>query len=712
MTFVYPLLLGGLLLAGLPVLLHFLVRKKPRTLVFPAFLFLMQKKRSNTRSLRLRHFLLLLLRIALIVLVCFALARPRLLHESIGLSRERPVAMVLIIDNTQSMEYRSNELSRLDLAKRRCLELLDQLPDECRILVLDAADPASFAREDWHRSLEKVRQRVQSLTIRPESTPVTKALEEAHRRFELLDDPDAQRMPRFICVFSDRTKPSWDASVNASRESNVQVLYFDVGIDEPVDLGIVNAELAGQRSSYLAGEKIRLNATVKAIGKEGKNTVIVKLGDERPIEQAFNVEAGHEQILALEIDTVKLKPGLHQAEVALATANDALPHNNQRFITFRILEKPRVLVLSDEPGATKKFAFALNLLHYAVDARKAGESIDLGVYDAVFLVSVAAPTEKLWRDLAKFIKDGRSICVIPPGEELERPAYNSVAAQLVMPGLIAVAVESTGSRWNDGNVPDWGHPFLAPYRGWFVDGSHDLIRNPRSATRYWEVQPQTGMKVIVNYDLKPHPAVLERPASKQSGKVLLLTTPMDERRDAWNNYDQKLNSFYLALTYLCTRHLCAPPESLTFNFQFGMQPPSYGPAGQLFPKYVLTSGEFSEDIGFDEKGLWTAERLPRAGNYTVWGTKPDEQARTPLHRFSINVSEMESDLRRVDLDEIETVLGKNSVVPQDRRRSIVNTLNWDEPLELFPWLMIALLFLLATENLLANKFYRRTEPEA
>src|SRR5881396_192196 len=101
MTFVYPLLLGGLLLAGLPVLLHFLIRKKPRTLLFPAFRFLMQKQRSNTRSLRLRHLLLLLLRVMLIVLVCVALARPRLFHESIGLlSRERPVALVLVFDTS------------------------------------------------------------------------------------------------------------------------------------------------------------------------------------------------------------------------------------------------------------------------------------------------------------------------------------------------------------------------------------------------------------------------------------------------------------------------------------------------------------------------------------------------------------------------------------------------------------------------------------
>src|SRR5262245_58803753 len=157
MTFVYPLLLGGLVFAGIPVLLHFLVRQKPKSLVFPAYRFLVQKKKSNTRNLRLRHLLLLLLRIGLIVLLCLALSRPRVQHESIGvINPEMPVAMVLIFDTTPSMAYPVGEQTRLDLAKDRALDLLDKLPGDCRVLVLDAADKDSFAREVWHKSMEKV----------------------------------------------------------------------------------------------------------------------------------------------------------------------------------------------------------------------------------------------------------------------------------------------------------------------------------------------------------------------------------------------------------------------------------------------------------------------------------------------------------------------------------------------------------------------------
>ena len=81
MSFVHPLLLGGLLLVGIPVLIHLIMRQKPKHLLFPAFRFLVRQHRTNQRRLRLRHLLLLALRVLLIAAVCLALAQPRLFSE-------------------------------------------------------------------------------------------------------------------------------------------------------------------------------------------------------------------------------------------------------------------------------------------------------------------------------------------------------------------------------------------------------------------------------------------------------------------------------------------------------------------------------------------------------------------------------------------------------------------------------------------------------
>src|SRR5438034_5733032 len=105
MSFVYPILLGGLVLAGIPVLLHLIMRQKPKHLLFPAFRFLLQQHRTNQRKLRLRHLLLLLMRILLIAAFCLALARPKIFSERLNLGADQPVAAILIFQTSYSMEY-------------------------------------------------------------------------------------------------------------------------------------------------------------------------------------------------------------------------------------------------------------------------------------------------------------------------------------------------------------------------------------------------------------------------------------------------------------------------------------------------------------------------------------------------------------------------------------------------------------------------------
>src|SRR5204863_6281640 len=61
---------------AIPVVLHLIMRQKPKHLVFPALRFVKERRQSNTRRLHLRHWLLLALRCAAILVPALALARP------------------------------------------------------------------------------------------------------------------------------------------------------------------------------------------------------------------------------------------------------------------------------------------------------------------------------------------------------------------------------------------------------------------------------------------------------------------------------------------------------------------------------------------------------------------------------------------------------------------------------------------------------------
>src|SRR5262249_25906245 len=170
MSFVFPFILGGLVLIGVPVLIHLIMRQKPKTLRFPAFRFLVKRHRTNLRKLRLRHLLLLSLRIFLIAAICLALARPKVFNEALKIGSDRPVAALLIFDTSPSMEYivssARGKLTRLDDAKRRGRELLAELPDGSRVLILDTADAVSTGKGEWLTSTQQALRRIEGLRIR------------------------------------------------------------------------------------------------------------------------------------------------------------------------------------------------------------------------------------------------------------------------------------------------------------------------------------------------------------------------------------------------------------------------------------------------------------------------------------------------------------------------------------------------------------------
>ena len=78
MSLINPALLYGFAFIAIPVLLHFLMRVKPKKFMFPALRLIQKRRLQNVRRMRLRHVWLLLLRIAVLAAIVGALLRPSL----------------------------------------------------------------------------------------------------------------------------------------------------------------------------------------------------------------------------------------------------------------------------------------------------------------------------------------------------------------------------------------------------------------------------------------------------------------------------------------------------------------------------------------------------------------------------------------------------------------------------------------------------------
>src|SRR5216684_302298 len=102
MSFLAPYMLLGALAAGIPIALHFFYRSRYRTVPWAAMKFLLTSVEQTSRRLKFQELLLLLLRMAVLVMLAIAFARP-LLSMVGGTGRGDSVDAVFVFDTSFSM---------------------------------------------------------------------------------------------------------------------------------------------------------------------------------------------------------------------------------------------------------------------------------------------------------------------------------------------------------------------------------------------------------------------------------------------------------------------------------------------------------------------------------------------------------------------------------------------------------------------------------
>jgi len=780
----HSILIAGAALVGLPILLHLIMKQEPKRLTFPAFRFLTQKLKTNQRKLRLRHFILLAMRMLLIALFCLALYQPTLLSERLNLSGEMPVAAVIIIDTSPSMGYTANEKTRFEEAKRRALELLETLPDKSPVAVVETDDLASgrwMDRSEARKAIEQLEK------PRGGSQAVTPSISRAYQLLGKIetDIEEADRLPKLVAVFTDRSASSWNADRVEEIKKFQQTLpdpkpahiVFDVGADHPTNVAILAAEMKPQ--VLAANEKAVVTVTVAATGPAGEPAVdtTVKATINGAAAEPKRVQIPYGQSRAVTFEFSALKPGVQQVLFELA-AHDRLQFDDYRYLTFKVGSARLILSIAETEEAAEfwqrghigKDGFGClvvtpndvirrdgnTLVRYTNPENPDGEPLtdDIRAFDVVCLLGIRDPSAKpdgldsLWDKIVPYVERGGKLIVVPGDERLSLAAYSDPAARTLMPGTLKGVIDTrsvdppppkqTAPGWNDPREGQNGvtwylddervlqHPMLRPFLEWRKLANIDAWQNPRVARRYWEVEKADGASVIVHYNdsadpTKRRPAVLERSVpdpndnNKIKGKVILLTTRLDAQpgSDSWHDYWETEGSTWFAVfPWLLERYLAGDSADANFNHLTGETitvplPKGGVPRGlkvAIQGPGITTENDLME-VGERQIELRVAPpRTNLPGNYRL-----SVDAVKWMDGFSLNAPAEESTLEKVPVEAIEDLTGKDSVVPLDKNRDLRDAIagGGKHPIDLFPWLLIAVLLLLAAEGLVANRFYRR-----
>lgn len=731
MTFIHVYLLGGLALVGVPILLHLLLRQKPRRLPFAAFRFLKARQVTNQRRMRLQHLLLLALRMLILAAICLALSRPLLFSNWLSTGHQR-VTAVLLFDTSPSMEYAVGKVSRLDDARERARELLKDLHPSSRVAVVGSGDdtpppPLPLAEARGH---------LDHLAVRDGAGPLNRAVE---RALALLDK-EGPATPRLLYVFTDRTRGSWEKhATRPSVPEGVSVLVVDVGVKAPRDLGIEKVEVVPPVA--VPGARIEVRVTVRGTPDGHETAVSYRIDNDpdkpgadgapqEPTEKAVRLARGETHDVVIFERAAPRPPAEGPTDVpfqvtARLKAADSMTFNDARHATFLVRGGRKMLTLVDDASrgraavwsaAHKAHQSFVNDVRSLDDARDIAPR-DLASYGVVCLFQLSKLSAAWWDKLANYVKGGGGLAIVPAGDELLAEVKDFSDGGLKVGVLPAPLLELRSAK------PDrpvsWqrfrgDHPLMAAFVKWTREADPDFDREALRphVWRYWRLgELAKGAVAVGRYaDAEQGPALAARGVG--SGRVVLFTTPLDLRRarvgnedPLWTNYYD--SSFGLALIDRTCRYLAGEAAVPAMNFRCGDVPQVELPAPLAPPYTVMGPGLDGPERNLPAPAPGEAaavRRAAQAGHYLILDG-PGKAATG----FSLAVREGESDLERVPAEELEAALGPGVVVEVGqgvRLKDALATLR-PPPFEALPWLMMLLLGVLAAESLLSNRFYKR-----
>ncbi|MCS7305312.1 MAG: BatA domain-containing protein [Thermoguttaceae bacterium] len=711
MTFLNVSLLGGMALIAVPILLHLLLRRRPRRVEFPAIQFVRQRQLPQKRRLRIRHWLLLALRVAVIGLLSLAMARPSVIFSGDWALTEEPVAAALIFDTSVRMEYRHENRTRLEAAKELALWLLAELPQQSDIAVLSSrSGPVAFEVDR-----ASARQRIGRLESSADSLPLPTVIS---RALELLQQNE--KRIREIYIFTDLARVAWPTSALAQLASQLQnsvglsVYLVDVGVPEPKDFALSGLQLPRQILSSRG--TLVVQTQLEGIGIGGPCTVQLELLEVDPStgrrswqkreEKLCQVQAGQAQQVVFRLRG--LSAGLHQGQVRIV-GGDALPANDVRYFTFEVKTPWQLLLVAPDsshlvPGFVSE-ALAPREYRLTGQARydcrlirqEELSGVDLSQYAAVILLDPKPLEELLWQKLAGYVADGHGLAICLGRNAQPMDSFLTPAAQSLLPGPLQMQVRRPD--FDTYLAPsDRQHPILAEFRR--LAGTVPWDDFP--VLCYWQLgELAKGVNVIVSYS-DGRPALLERPVGK--GRVLTLTTPLtdDTNQEPWNLLPVGDAWPYLILVNELAAYLVGAAEH-QLNYTVGQTVVLKLPFSGGRRSYVVTAPDgttfTAQTEGPSNQLLLSPPTLP--GNYRVQaGGSPDSG-------FSINLGPEQTRLERLRPEELNQLLEANNVRLARNRQEINRHVSLGRVgQELFPLLIALVACLWGAELLVANRFYK------
>ena len=415
MGFLSPIFLVAGLAVAVPLILHLFHRHDAKRMVFPALQYLRRTEKEHARTIRFRQLLLLLLRIATVLLLVGAGARPFLRG---GGGVHEPTATVLIVDNSMSSGLIRGGARVLDLLKAVALRSIDRASDEDRVWLIRAGEP-------WGQAITGSRPDVSAAVLETEVTDARGDLRSALERAVVLAS-EAGLAAAEIHLISDLQASAFEGTGSPVEGGPIPVVVFDEGSGDRENT-YLDSLLIGGGLLPLANQRTRLS--VRLAGDADSADVPLRLVVANRIRGTATSGVGLSALLPIGPFAAGYVDGY------IETDPDDLRRDDRRFFAFRVRSAPTLAMSGLTPF------FLSEAIPVLIDADRVRPA---PVRDADILISVAGA------GMTEAAKEGRAVVVLPPNDPVLLPGLNRALTVMEIPWRYESTTalgETSVTRW-------------------------------------------------------------------------------------------------------------------------------------------------------------------------------------------------------------------------------------------------------------------------
>jgi hypothetical protein len=370
MIFLNSILAFGAAAFSIPLIIHILNRSRFKTVDWGAMHLLESIIKVNHKRFRIEQLILLLVRCAIPILLALCLARPVLTGSRI-LEGDAPVSMVILLDNSYSMDVVSEEGTQFKQAIEAAAAIVEATGRGSEIsVILTGGSPTPLFDQPLFDS-EAVVRRLKLLQGGYGASRMQPALDEALATLAGMSHPR-----RELIVISDFQPQDWDAvglnadSITSQTEAmDIKPELTLLPIGSPATGNVSVDSLDFSQRAIGVGQQLSVRANLFNHGNAPYETarVIMRIdGVESSVTQVSLTANGGTQVL---FPCTFESPGSHVMEVEVVV-DDKLATDNRYAAAVTVWESVNVLLVDGDPsnrplrGETDYLAVALSPYTY------------------------------------------------------------------------------------------------------------------------------------------------------------------------------------------------------------------------------------------------------------------------------------------------------------------------------------------------------------